>query len=253
MAQLHVQRWGSGEPVVLVHGSLSGGDESWEDQRALGARGFALLVPDRQCYGGSPDPGGEDYLRDAEDLAELFSSVGRSVHVVGHSYGSVGAMIAAARSPEAVRSLVLVEPPAYELAADDPAVAEMVEAHQRLWAQEGLSDRDFLERFLPTIGVDASSLPSGLLDRMAAGVPQMRQGRRVWDADLPVASLASAGFPVVVVSGGHSPAFEAMASAVAAAAGARQVTIKGNGHEVQGTGSDFNEFLVAFWESVAEA
>ncbi len=250
MAQLHVQHWGSGTPAVLVHGSLSGGDESWEDQKPLASQGYELLVPDRQCYGGSPDPGGEDFLRDAEDLLPLLDGDGRGVHLVGHSYGAVAALFAAARRPEAVRSLVLIEPPAYSLPAGHPAVAEMMSAQRDLWAREELSDREFLEPFLETINVDPDKLPPKLLDN--AGVPQMRQGRRVWDAELPVSSLASASFPVAVVSGGHHPAFEAVADALADASGAQRVTIKGNGHEVQGTGDEFNEFLLEFWQSVEE-
>ena len=246
MEQLHVQRWGSGTPAVLVHGSLSGGDESWEDQKPLGSRGYELVVPDRQCYGGSPDPGGEDFLRDSEDLLPLLSP---GVHLVGHSYGAVAAMFAAGKRSEDVRSLVLVEPPAYTLAAEDPAVAEMVAAQQSLWARDDLSDRDFLEEFLPLIGVDASSLPSGLLDKMSAGVPQMRAGRRVWDVELPVEAMDGAQFPIAVVSGGHHSAFDAMASALADRIGAPKVTIKGNGHEVQGTGEAFNAFLLDFWKA----
>lgn len=247
MTQLHVQHWGTGRRAVLVHGSLSGGDESWEHQRALGSQGYELLVPDRRCYGGSPDPGGEDFLRDSQDLLPLLAG---GVHLVGHSYGAVAAMYAAAKRSEDVRSLVLVEPPAYALVSDDPAVAEMMRAQQSLWDQESLSDREFLEGFLPTIGMDPSDLPDGLLDAMTGGVPQMRQGRRVWDAELPTEELGGASFPIAVVSGGHHPAFEAMASAVAERVGARKVTIKGGGHEVQGTGEDFNTFLLEFWKSV---
>lgn len=245
--QLHVQRWGSGTPAVLVHGSLSGGDESWKDQVPLASAGYELLVPDRQCYGGSPDPGGEDFLRDSQDLLPLLAG---GVHLVGHSYGAVAAMFAAAKRSEDVRSLVLVEPPAYTVALEHPAVAAMVEAQRSLWARESLTDREFLEPFLEMINVDPDSLPPKLLDRMSAGVPQMRHGRRVWDAELPLEQLDGATFPIAVVSGDHHPAFEAMAQAVAARVGARHVRIKGGGHEVQGTGEDFNSFLLEFWGSV---
>lgn len=82
--RLHVESWGEGTPVVLVHGSLALGLEEWEQQRPLTAEGFHLLVPDRRGYGRSPGADGEDFLRDAEDIAEL---MGDGAHLVGHSYG----------------------------------------------------------------------------------------------------------------------------------------------------------------------
>ena len=51
---LHVESWGDGTPVVLVHGSLATGAEEWEAQRPLADEGFRLLVPDRRGYGRSP-------------------------------------------------------------------------------------------------------------------------------------------------------------------------------------------------------
>ena len=70
-SKLHVETWGRGEPVVLVHGSLATGAEEWEAQRPLADDGFRLLVPDRRGYGRSPEADGEDFLRDAEDIADL--------------------------------------------------------------------------------------------------------------------------------------------------------------------------------------
>jgi pimeloyl-ACP methyl ester carboxylesterase len=67
--------WGSGTPVVLVHGSLATGVDEWQAQRPLAEQGFRLLVPDRRGYGRSPSAPGEDYLRDAEDIAGLMGEV----------------------------------------------------------------------------------------------------------------------------------------------------------------------------------
>ena len=70
-SELHVESWGAGTPVVLVHGSLATGSEEWEAQCPLADEGFRLLVPDRRGYGASPAATGEDFLRDADDIAEL--------------------------------------------------------------------------------------------------------------------------------------------------------------------------------------
>ena len=67
MSELFVDCWGSGVPVVLVHGSLAIGAEEWQAQRPLADAGFRLVVPDRRGHGRSPATQGEDFLRDADD------------------------------------------------------------------------------------------------------------------------------------------------------------------------------------------
>ena len=109
---LHVDTWGDGTPVVLAHGSLATAAEEWEAQRPLAGKGFRFLAPDRRGYGRSPAATGEDFLRDAEDIAAL---MGDGAHLVGHSYGGLGVLFAAARRPEATLSLALLEPGAFAL------------------------------------------------------------------------------------------------------------------------------------------
>lgn len=97
MSDIVVGSWGAGTPVVLVHGSLATGAEEWQAQRPLADEGFRLVVPDRRGYGRSPAADGEDFLRDADDIVAL---MGDGAHLVGHSYGGLGALFA----PSAVRS-----------------------------------------------------------------------------------------------------------------------------------------------------
>lgn len=74
MTKLHLETWGAGTRAVLVHGSLATGAEEWQEQRPLADHGFSLLVPDRRGYGRSPAADGEDFLADAEDIAELMGT-----------------------------------------------------------------------------------------------------------------------------------------------------------------------------------
>jgi len=103
---------------VLVHGALATGSEEWQEQRPLADAGYRLLVLDRCGYGSSPPIDGEDFLVDADDIDV---AIGDGAHVVAHSYGGLGAMFAAARRPEAVYSLTLLEPPAFTMTSDDRA------------------------------------------------------------------------------------------------------------------------------------
>jgi pimeloyl-ACP methyl ester carboxylesterase len=54
VSDLFVDSWGSGTPVVLVHGSLATGAEESQAQRPLAEEGFRLLVLDRRGYGRRP-------------------------------------------------------------------------------------------------------------------------------------------------------------------------------------------------------
>ena len=99
MSELHVTTWGDGEPVLFVHGSFVRGGASWAAQRPLADR-YRLLFVDRRGYGDSPPTSGEDFDRDADDIAEL---LGDGAHLVGHSYGAVASLIAAGRRPGAAR------------------------------------------------------------------------------------------------------------------------------------------------------
>ena len=102
---LHVARWGEqGAEVLLVHGSVMNGEMTWAEQRPLADR-WRLAVVDRRGYFPNPPFDHEDFAEDAPMVAEL---LGEGMHLVGHSYGAVVSLLAAAERPEAVRSLTVV-------------------------------------------------------------------------------------------------------------------------------------------------
>ena len=122
---IHITRWGeSGPRVVLVHGGAQGtdvgGETNFSNQRVLAERGWQLIVPDRPGHGKSSDPGRPD---DAEaDGMWVADFLGDGAHLLGHSFGGCVALSAAARRPEAVKSLTLIEPAMFQFAAGNPAV-----------------------------------------------------------------------------------------------------------------------------------
>jgi pimeloyl-ACP methyl ester carboxylesterase len=242
-SDLQVEVWGDGIPVVLVHGSLATGADEWQEQRSLAKEGFRLLVFDRRGYGKSPPATGEDFLRDADDILGL---MGDGAHLVGHSYGGLGVLFAAARRPEAALSVTLLEPAAFGLGQLHPAGRALLDETRRLWDQE-LPDREWVVRFLTLVGSDPDSLSPELIDSAVSLVPVFRHGRPMWQADPPMDELAAASFPKLVVSGGHHAGLDAICDEIARRIGASRAVIPGAGHEIQFTGKPVNEVLLALW------
>ncbi|MGH9085059.1 MAG: alpha/beta fold hydrolase, partial [Acidimicrobiales bacterium] len=214
---LHVEVWGEGTPVVLVHGSLATSAEEWEGQRSLVDQGFRFLAPDRRGYGASPAVPGEDFLADAEDIAEL---LGDGAHLVGHSYGGLGALVAASLRPEATLSLALLEPGAFALGQGHPAGRAFLAAVRDVWDDDACDDTTWVVEFLKAVGSDPDEFPPDFLAAARPLVPLVRNARPVFSPDLPLAALAEAAFPKVVVSGGHSEGFDAICDDLATRIGA---------------------------------
>jgi pimeloyl-ACP methyl ester carboxylesterase len=242
---LHIEIWGEGTPVVLVHGSLALGADEWEAQRPLADAGYQLLVPDRRGYGRSPRAEGEDFLRDADDIVEL---MGDGAHLVGHSYGGLGVLFAAARRPEATLSLTVLEPAAFALGQDDPAGRALVTEVRDMWDHQ-VADAEWVVGFLRAVGSDPDEFPPEFLAATLPLAPVLRRGHPMWTADLPLDELAAAPFPKLVVSGGHSAGFDHICDDLAQRIGAGRAAVEGAGHEVQFAGQPMNDLLLATWRT----
>ena len=245
MSSLFIDSWGSGTPVVLVHGSLATGVEEWQAQRPLADAGFRLLVMDRRGYGQSPAAEGEDFLRDTDDIVAI---MGDGAHLVGHSYGGLGVLFAAARRPHTTLSLTLLEPATFALGQHHPDGRALVDEVRALW-DEDLPDDDWVIRFLKAVGSDPDALPPELIAAAVPLVPVLRRGRPMWYSDLPLPEVAAGSFPKLVVSGAHSAGFEAICDDLAVRIGASRAVVAGAGHEVQFTGRTINEMLLALWRA----
>lgn len=117
-AALEYAEAGSGEPLVLVHGSASDG-RTWHAQRDALAQRFRVISYSRRYHWpNAPIADGVDYsmMQHVDDLQALLRTLGATpAHLVGHSYGAFLCLLLALRDPSLVRSLVLAEPPAITL------------------------------------------------------------------------------------------------------------------------------------------
>ena len=244
-SDLSVESWGAGTPAVLVHGSLATGAEEWEAQRPLADEGFRLLVLDRRGYGNSPGADGEDFLADADDIAELMDD---GAHLVGHSYGGLGVMFAAARRPEATRSLTLLEPAAFALAPDDAAARVLVEDVRPDVGRR--PSRRAVGRPVPHGGRERSGRASpGVPRRRGAARARVPPGPTLLARRPAARGAARRAVPQARRLGRPPRRFEAICDDLATRIGASRAVVAGAGHEIQFTGEPINEALLALWRA----
>jgi pimeloyl-ACP methyl ester carboxylesterase len=259
-APVHVTVWddrrNGAARAVLVHGTMTWGTDAYgfAAQRPL-ADIAELLIVDRRGFGASPDVGCSDYEVDAEDVTGL---IGAGAHLVGHSYGGVVAMLAAASRPRAVRSLALIEPSAHRVAARDPVVAAAVE---RMRSEVAHAPAMAPEEWLRAATDAAGMAPfEATPERLRAAATAMRE-RPCWQADVPLAELAGAAFPRLVISGtwerapaayreAAGDALMACAEVVAAGIGAELLRVEGASHWPHAERPDIvNGALRRLWRS----
>ena len=187
---------------MLVHGG-AGPQRTWELQSPLAER-RQLVIPSRRGFDDSPPTNRQDFEHDGADLLPLL--VPRA-HLVGFSYGGLGALMAAAKRPNLVTSLTIIEAPLFCIARGDPEVDRFEQLSNEFLA-EGLDARpEVLERFLPAAALPAPG--SGPLPPdVEAELRLSRGGRQPGEARPDLDAIRRAKVPVLVISGDHLPAIE---------------------------------------------
>lgn len=225
-----------GVRAVFVPGSGRSGASAWPGQVAdVALRRWTCRFLDLAALA---EP---DAQRDA-----VVAAAGDAGHVVAHSLGAVPAMRSVAGGAGVVRSLVLLEPAAFSAARGGEHVEAHVAAMSPVFADaENLRVRDgqFAVRFLTALGAPGAAIAD-------PGDPLLRSmGRRLrrtpppWDVPLDVATVERV--PTLVVTGGWSPLYEEVASALVGS-GARHRVLAGYGHRVQDH-PDLNALLQEHW------
>ena len=264
---IHVTTWGAGGPLVLmvhggVQGGIGGGPVNFEGQRALAAQGWRLQLIDRPGFGCSPSRGPDDMEADAALIAER---LGDGSHLIGHSFGGAEALLAAARRPDAVRSLILIEPALQPMLVADPSLvgAEAGAAAGGVITTYLLDSRtpgEFAVNFLRSMGrsedggenVSMANISGSPARAMALGCALLQSRAVAPDEMLAAAhAMRDAGIPVLVISGGYSPGQETTAAAVAKATSGRHTVVSCGSHFVQQANpGEFNRIVHEFmWQA----
>ncbi|WP_433654458.1 alpha/beta fold hydrolase [Nocardia sp. CA-128927] len=237
---LAIQKSGTGPPIVLVHGGMPA-PMTWAAQRDLEAN-WSLIVPNRRGFSPSPAAPWQDFLADADDLTALIEEIPGGVHLIGFSYGGLGAIIAAERLPHLVRSLTLIEAPLWNAAEDDEVVRELALLSDRF--AESADDEEAEKEFFAVAGVDPKML-ADVGDDVREAMDMGRKLRSPREAKPRFETITEAGVPTLVFSGDHHPALERVCDAIAARLDAQRAHLPGAGHAVQHA-PGFNTMLETF-------
>lgn len=221
---------GEGEPLVLVH-SASSDARQWARVVPLLSARFLVVAMDRRGRrrSGALRPGHHLEV-EYGDIASVITSLGRPVHLLGHSSGARFALHAALLAPN-VASLMLYEPPPPETISD--ATLEGLDVLAAAGDRLGI-----LRLFLVDVAGDDEDAFAFIQQRPIW--PIMLDNALTLPAELRAARqyrferscFAQLALPTLVMVGGLSgPEVKATAAQVAEALpDARTVTLPGQGH-----------------------
>lgn len=254
MNAVPVEVWGEGQQVILIHGSGAPAPVSaiWSRQRPLAER-YRLIIPTRRGYGERPVAMQTDIEGDVADLLSLLhggagaqAPAPEGAHLVGFSYGGIVALTAAARRPDLVRSLTVIEPPALGIARGHPAADHSIERLSRFEPPPpGLTPEQFWSSFRAMMGMPVPEQVTLTPIERKAVEAHMAEAPP-FTLSLPLDELAATSFPKLVVSGDWNAAMDAVADIITERLSAERFVLKGWYHNVHRAGEPFNQRLEAF-------
>ncbi len=212
------ERSGEGPPLVLVHGTTSD-HFTWELVLPELQKHFTVYAIDRRGRGESGGGGGSAYdiEREFEDVVAVIDSIGGTVGLLGHSYGTICALEVALRSNR-VRKLVLYEggfpvpegtklyrPEVLDSIRSSLEAGDREEALITFYRDMVLMSPEELEmvRSLPVWPARVALAPT---------IPHEMRAFESYVSNFDPARLANLRTPTLLLLGGDSPALEKVAT-----------------------------------------
>jgi pimeloyl-ACP methyl ester carboxylesterase len=245
MTELFAWEAGAGTHALCPHGSGASGQMfSYLAERMPG---FRIVAPDLPNHGRSPDA--DRPTLDGEVLL-LGEFLDEPAHLFGQSYGGVLCLLIAGRWPDKVLSLAVYEPPAFQVAEDDPNVQALLERLADVYpARPNESPTDWIDRWFEALDIKTDPIDwtadeeRDLAAAMLEPLP--------WEAGIDLERIDRAPFPKLVLSGGWHPAFGAVCDVLEARLHARRIDFAGAGHNLAGHRDRWVPVLRDFWESAS--
>lgn len=176
--KLHHKIYGTGKPIIIMHGLFGSGDNWRTIARNLEAD-FQCIVVDMRNHGRSPHDAEMNFALMAEDILELM----RELHLektsfIGHSMGGKVAMTFALQHPEMVEKLIVVDIAPKKYPPHHNAVIEAIESI----IPEQLHDRSEAEEILAGyLGDDQSTIQF-----LMKNLTRLQGDHFAWKANMPV-------------------------------------------------------------------
>jgi pimeloyl-ACP methyl ester carboxylesterase len=231
-----------GEPLILVHGSW-GDHHNWDMVVGELSKTFRVLTYDRRGHSQSERPAGQGYVKeDIEDLISLIHHLNLSPgHITGNSYGSGIVLKTAAKRPDLFRSMIIHEPPLFDLIKDNPNAHEALQiVNGRIKAVLDLFDAGNLEKateeFVEKIAMGPGSwekLPEAAQKTFLYNAPTWYDEMQdPYSLQIDLSSLSNFKKPALLSSGTKSPPFFPLVidKLMTAMPHAKRITIEGAGH-----------------------
>lgn len=251
---------GQGEPVLLLHSSLSS-HKQWLPLTALLSERYSLWLPDLQGYGqNNPVAFSQNPVWSLADEADALLATlteqqkDTPLTLIGHSFGGALALHLARTGKLKVKALLLFEPVAFHLlAAESDAQAVALTAEVRLLSEQ-----------MPKLNAEAAAqlfvdywqqadyfrhLPARMQQQMAGQVWKVPQDfSALINEPATTADYAALQMPVLLLCGSESRQSALRVSQLLAASWLQaQITKLPTGHMGPVTASELvNQHIVAF-------
>jgi pimeloyl-ACP methyl ester carboxylesterase len=223
--------FGSGPPLVLVHGSFSDHATNWQQITSLLVDRFSAYAVSRRGRGASSATYGHSIEDEAADVAAVLRHIGEPAFLLGHSYGALVALEAPALNPAGVRKLVLYEPPFPHVLT--PEIVALLDA---------FAEREDWDGLVQSFMLEVLQVPQGEVNEIRASPfwtiwtadakPTLNDLRAVINYRFDATRFQALAMPVLFLIGTESPRDIYLTDALAAVLpDARIIELEGQAHE----------------------
>ena len=207
--ELHVEQYGDGPPLIIMHGFLGSG-ENWRTlSRDVFGVHYSVYTPDLRNHGRSPHDDEMNYDEMADDIADLIIEEGLpTTHLLGHSMGGKLAMQIARKYPAFVDRLIVVDiapkiyPPEHNTILAALSALDVGSIRSRKEASEQLAPRipdPVLRQFLlKNLAIDPETKRYDWIINLSV----LREQYEAIRSDLP--QIGTVTHPTLFIRGGRS-------------------------------------------------